>query len=319
MTPFNIGTMISQENQIKQIPIDMLVPFHNHQFTLYEGERRDDMVESIQQNGVMTPIVCRPHKDEIGKYEILIGHNRWNCSKLAGLKFIPGIIKENLTDEEAQTYVEESNLLQRGFNDLKISEQARVIARRYNDMFSQGKRNDILTEIKILNGDTSAPLGQKSATSRDKVGEEYGLSRNTVARLVRISKLYDSLLAWVDKKYISIRAGVELSYLSKEAQELLFDFNSTDDAEMIYKISEGQARDLRIMESDCVRLNDKLNRTMIERILKKEKKPTAKKVSVNPELYSKYFSDKTPDEAQEIVEMALQAYFDEFMDNDERL
>lgn len=222
MTPFNIGTMISQENQIKQIPLDMLVPYHNHQFTLYEGERRDDMVESIRQNGVMTPIVCRPDKDNSDKYEILIGHNRWNCSRLAGLEFIPGIIKENLTDEEAQTYVEESNLLQRGFNDLKISEQARVIARRYSDMFSQGKRNDILTEIKILNGETSAPVGQKSATSRDKVGTEYGLSKNTVARLVRISKLTDSLLHWIDTKQLSVRAGVELSYLDTQSQDLLF-------------------------------------------------------------------------------------------------
>lgn len=312
MTAFNFGAMISQENQIKQIPIDMLVPFHNHQFTLYEGERRDDMVQSIQQNGVMTPIICRPHKDEIGKYEILIGHNRWNCSRLAGLDYVPSIIKENLTDEEAQTYVDESNLLQRGFGDLKISEQARVISRRYSEMFSQGKRNDIINEIRVLNGEAPASE-QESGNSREKVGEEYGLSRNTVARLIRISKLIDGLLTWVDKKYISIRAGVELSYLTKEAQELLFDFNSTDDAELIYKISEGQARDLRVMETDCLRLKDKLNRTIIERILKKEKKPTVKKVSLNPELYTKYFSEKTPDEAQEIVEQALQAYFN---DND---
>lgn len=312
MTAFNFGAMISQENQIKQIPIDMLVPFHNHQFTLYEGERRDDMVQSIKQNGVMTPIVCRPHKDEIGKYEILIGHNRWNCSRLAGLEYVPSIIKENLTDEEAQTYVDESNLLQRGFGDLKISEQARVISRRYSEMFSQGKRNDIINEIRVLNGETPASE-QESGNSREKVGEEYGLSRNTVARLVRISKLFDGLLTWVDKKYISIRAGVELSYLSEEAQELVFTFNSTDDAEMLYKISEGQARDLRVLEKDCERLNDKLSPAMIERVLKKEKKPTVKKVSVNPELYTKYFSEKTPDEAQEIVEQALQAYFN---DND---
>lgn len=59
MTGFNFGAMLSQNNQIKQIPLDMLVPFHNHQFSLYDGERRDDMVESIRKNGVMTPIVCR--------------------------------------------------------------------------------------------------------------------------------------------------------------------------------------------------------------------------------------------------------------------
>ena len=119
MTGFNFGAMLSQNNQIKQIPLDMLVPFHNHQFSLYDGERRDDMVESIRKNGVMTPIVCRPNPDGTDTYEILIGHNRWNCSKIAGLETIPAIIKEQLTEEEAQTYVDESNLIQRGFNDLK--------------------------------------------------------------------------------------------------------------------------------------------------------------------------------------------------------
>ena len=84
----------------------MLVPFHNHQFSLYDGERRDDMVESIRKNGVMTPIVCRPNPDGSDTYEILIGHNRWNCSKIAGFETIPAIIKEQLTEDEAQTLKE---------------------------------------------------------------------------------------------------------------------------------------------------------------------------------------------------------------------
>lgn len=209
MTEFNFGAMISQENQVKHIPVEQLIPYHNHQYTLYEEERRDDMVESIREHGVMTPIICRPHPDEdkVGMYEILIGHNRWNCSRLAGLEYVPGIIKENLSDEDAQTYVDESNLLQRGFNELKISEQARVISQRYFEMFSQGKRNDIINEIRMLSGD--APLEKKS-NSREKVGEEYGLSRNTIARLVRISKLIDNIKQWIDDKSISVRAGVEL-------------------------------------------------------------------------------------------------------------
>lgn len=312
MTPFNIGTMISQDNQIKQIPLDMLVPYHNHQFTLYEGERRDDMIESIRQNGVMTPIVCRPDKDNSGKYEILIGHNRWNCSRLAGLEYIPGIIKENLTNEEAQTYVEESNLLQRGFNDLKISEQARVIARRYSDMFSQGKRNDILTEIKILNGETSAPPGQKSATSRDKVGTEYGLSKNTVARLVRISKLTDNLLHWIDTKQLSVRAGVELSYLDTQSQDLLFRLDADNNSkDMLLKISEVQAKKLRNIYEECKSRNESLNRHMIMQIFAKENKQSNKKVSINPEIYSIYFKTCSDSEITEIIELALQKYFED--------
>lgn len=308
MTEFNFGAMISQENQVKQIPVEQLIPYHNHQYTLYEGERRDDMVESIREHGVMTPIICRPHPDEdkVGMYEILIGHNRWNCSRLAGLEYVPGIIKENLSDEDAQTYVDESNLLQRGFNELKISEQARVISQRYFEMFSQGKRNDIINEIRMLSGD--APLEKKS-NSREKVGEEYGLSRNTIARLVRISKLIDNIKPWIDSKSISVRAGVELSYLDEDAQSLLYDFNSNEDGTMKYKISEAQAKDLRILYDDCKKAEDKLNTTMISRVLVVKKKKPDKKISVKPDTYLKYFKDKNADEVQEILEQALQQYF----------
>lgn len=311
MTQFDFGSMLSQENQVKQIPVDILVPFHNHQFTLYEGERKDDMVESIKNNGVMTPIICRPNPNNSGTYEILIGHNRWNCSKIAGLDSIPGIIKENLSEDEAQTYVDESNLLQRGFSDLKASEQARIIARRYSEMFSQGKRNDIINEIRILNGESvSSSSEEKLGNSREKLGEEYGLSRNTIARLVRISKLCDGILSWIDNKQISIRAGVEISYLSLESQDLLFRLNSdNNNGNILLKISEGQAKDLRMLYNDCKKAGEEFDRKMIMRVLIKERKKPDKKVSINTELYSKYFKDKDNDEIQKILELALQQYF----------
>lgn len=299
MTGFNFGAMLSQNNQIKQIPLDMLVPFHNHQFSLYNGERRDDMVESIRKNGVMTPIVCRPNPNGSDTYEILIGHNRWNCSQIAGLETIPAIIKEQLTEDEAQTYVDESNLIQRGFNDLKVSEQARIIARRYSEMFSQGKRNDIINEIKMLNGENSAVTGN----SREKVAEEYGLSRNTIARLVRISKLSDSILGWIDKGQLAVRAGVELSYLLAEEQEKLFEINSVDD-NMLMKISEAQARDLRVLSADGVLDEDE----MLKVLSAKKKKPD-KKVSIDSTLYKKYFAGLSNDEIADTVAAALDMFF----------
>lgn len=310
MTGFNIGTMISQENQVKQIPVDMLVPYHNHQYALYEGERKDDMIASIKEHGVMTPIICRPHPDENGTYEILIGHNRWNCSKAAGLEYVPGIIKENLSEEDAQTYVDESNLLQRGFGELKISEQARVISRRYFEMFSQGKRNDIIAELKALAGEeTSAPSGQKSkSNSREQVGAEYGLSRNTVARLVRISKLIPDLQSWIDNKSISIRAAVELSYLNEDMQHYLHKLNTYDD-NIVIKISEAQAKQLR-QQLEGSEANQKEAREIIIQILKgKEKKSIGKSVKINSSIFEEYFSNKSKEEISEIIEKALRLYF----------
>lgn len=309
MTGFNFGAMLSQNNQIKQIPLDMLVPFHNHQFSLYNGERRDDMVESIRKNGVMTPIVCRPNPNGSDTYEILIGHNRWNCSKIAGLETIPAIIKEQLTEEEAQTYVDESNLIQRGFNDLKISEQARIIARRYSEMFSQGKRNDIINEIRALNGES-----ESNGNSREKVAEEYGLGRNTIARLVRISKLCDGILAWLDKGQLAVRSGVELSYLTAEEQSTLLEINTADNNDMLMKISEAQARDLRVLSVDCKKENLELTGNQILKVLAIKKKKPDKKIAISPNTYKKYFTDKSNDEIQQIVEQALEMFYSDRKD-----
>ena len=118
---FDLNSMLSVSaavaaNQVRQIPCQQLVPYHNHKFQLYEGERLEDMVESIRQNGVLIPIIVQPKSD--GRYEILVGHNRWNASKIAGLPTIPAIVKDGLTEEEAAMYVVESNLMQRGFDDL---------------------------------------------------------------------------------------------------------------------------------------------------------------------------------------------------------
>lgn len=301
--------MLSQNNQIKQIPLDMLVPFHNHQFSLYNGERRDDMVESIRKNGVMTPIVCRPNPNGSDTYEILIGHNRWNCSKIAGLETIPAIIKEQLTEEAAQTYVDESNLIQRGFNDLKISEQARIIARRYSEMFSQGKRNDIINEIRALNGES-----ESNGNSREKVAEEYVLGRNTIARLVRISKLCDGILAWLDKGQLAVRAGVELSYLTAEEQSTLLEINTTDNNDMLMKISEAQARDLRVLSVDCKKDNLELTGNQMLKVLAIKKKKPDKKIAISPNTYKKYFTDKSNDEIQQIVEQALEMFYSDRKD-----
>lgn len=309
MTGFNFGAMLSQNNQIKQIPLDMLVPFHNHQFSLYNGERRDDMVESIRKNGVMTPIVCRPNPNGSDTYEILIGHNRWNCSKIAGLETIPAIIKEQLTEEEAQTYVDESNLIQRGFNDLKISEQARIIARRYSEMFSQGKHNDIINEIRALNGES-----ESNGNSREKVAEEYGLGRNTIARLVRISKLCDGILAWLDKGQLAVRAGVELSYLTAEEQSTLLEINTADNNDMLMKISEAQARDLRVLSVDCKKENLELTGNQMLKVLAIKKKKPDKKIAISPNTYKKYFTDKSNDEIQQIVEQALEMFYSDRKD-----
>lgn len=297
MTGFNLESMMTQENQIKQIPCDMLVPYHNHKFTLYSDDLKEDMVQSIKDNGVMQPIVCRPLPD--GNYEILIGHNRWQCSQLAGLDTIPAIIKEHMDEETAEEYVNVSNLLQRGFTELKISEQAQVVSSSYFKLFSQGKRTDIENNLKNMEHG-------KPTNSREKVGADYGLSRNTVARLVRIDKLNGQLKNWIDDKQLSIRSGVELSYLSESDQDKITNIYSDEEGKMKATISVPQAKHIR----ELAELNHLDEEELINKSQKK--KLDVKKISIPLFVYDKYLKNRNEDEIQRIIEVALERYYKEF-------
>lgn len=302
-----IGTPEAVKNAVKQIPCDMLHPYHNHKFELYTGERLEDMVESIRENGVLSPIIVQPIDNG---YEILIGHNRWNASKIAGLSTVPAIVKEGLSEEDAEMYVIESNLMQRGFDNLKISEQAAVIAQRHNEMFSQGKRNDIIRELKILNGEedeTFDAMRQKSDEAIDtakSLALDYGLCRTSVVQLIRIDKLTDELKQLIDERSIAVRSGVELSFLSEETQRIV-----AEQAED-FKIDMKIAKQLRSSADE----NGDIDTASIVRIITgtAEIKPKPVSVKISNDIYSKYFtSDMKKKEITETIEKALEMYFSE--------
>lgn len=124
-------------NGIVSIPVEEIHPFYDHPFRLYEGDRLEDMVQSIRAYGVLNPVIVR--KAARG-YEMLAGHNRTNAAKIAGLTEVPAIVKTDLSDEDAYVYVIETNLLQRSFAELLPSEKAAVLVARYEKISSQGKR-----------------------------------------------------------------------------------------------------------------------------------------------------------------------------------
>ena len=303
---FDLGTMLSVNNdtKVQLIPCTELVPYHNHKFSLYSGERLDDMIESIRKNGILTPLVVQPTID--GNYEILIGHNRWNAARLAGLQSVPCIVKQGLSENEAEMYVIESNVMQRGFGNLKISEQAEVLRMRYDSMFSQGKRNDIQRELVMLeNGEnpTSVPMDtklEKGKTSKDKVGEEYGISASSVARLLRITKLCDTIKEWVDNGDIAVRAAVDLSYLKSDEQELVsFENPKKLNMRVTAKLKEFSG----VLDEDT--LNEVLNGKR-----ESEKKPKA--VTIKHDVYSRFFSDNVKaDEIEDTIIKALELYFEQ--------
>ena len=304
-TQFNLGAMLSTptalQNAVKQIPCDMLKSYHNHRFELYTGERLEDMVESIKENGVLSPIIVQPCNSG---YEILIGHNRWNASKIAGLPTVPAIVKEELSEDEAEMYVIESNLMQRGFDNLKISEQAAVIAQRHSEMFSQGKRNDIIRELQMLDGTvnlTSRPMGEKLDTD-DVLSEQYGLSSRNVSRLLRINKLIDELKNLIDNGTLAVRSGVELSFLSEETQleisELAEDYKI--DMKKAKLLRESADNDGNVSNADIIRILDGKNNNADK----------GKSVKISNNIYSRYFEPTAkPKEIAETIEKALEMYF----------
>jgi ParB family chromosome partitioning protein len=293
-----IGNNADSDNSVKQIPLSSLRPYRNHKFALYSGERLEDMVQSVKQNGILNPIIVRPLGVE---YEILSGHNRTNAARLAGLAAIPAFIKTGLTDEEAEIYVIETNLIQRGFSDLAISEQAAVVAMRYSEMFNAEKVEKIRAELQGFSS-------EEKISPAEAIGGEYGMGSRTVSRLIRIDKLNESLKEWVDSGELSVRAGVELSFLPSETQECLYYACASEtDSHMYRKIDMKTAERIRAEFEDC----DDADENSFERFFEKPL-PTVKPkpVKIKPEVYSRFFKPGSSEkEIEEVIVRALEGYF----------
>ena len=285
--------------------------FRGHPFRLYEGDRLNDLVESISENGVLVPAIVRKiEPDENGfEYEMLAGHNRQNAAVIAHRE-LPCIVKENLSDHDAWIYVIETNVLQRSFSEMLPSEKAAVLALRYSKMICQGRRNDIIEELKRLGNpdeireNKTCGIDCHKSKSRDVVGAEYNLKGRAVANYLRINELSVALKIRIDDGEFTIAAAVQLSYLEQEEQQMVEAVLSESE----YKVNEGKAVLLR-------EYTGKLTPERAEQILsgefsRKPKKSTAAAFKVRPAIYKKYFTASiTQKEFDSIVDEALALYF----------
>ena len=312
---FDINNMIAapsaaNTSSIQEIPIDMLVPYSNHPFTIYSGERLDDMVRSVQNYGIMVPIIVR---EQNGKYEILAGHNRTNAARIAGLTTIPAIVKRNISNAEAEMYVIETNTMQRGFGDLLVSEQAAVVAHRHSKMFDKDKLAEIQQELEAI--ENSSEAGTKSKLAQ--VGEEYNLSKNTIARLIRVHKLLtacDKYKIAGDTSALSVRAAVELSYIHPSALRAIAERYKTSvvidnvwhDSVKINTVLASQLREL-FKEFDGSYDDAKLVLRTMDKCTETPRKRTIK---LRTDVIGKYFSgNESEDNVNDIIEKALNMYF----------
>ncbi len=280
------------------LSIKKIRPFHDHPFHLYEGDRLEDMVASVREHGILNPVIVQ----EIDSgYEMLSGHNRMNAAKLVGWKEIPAIVKTDLSEEEAYVYVIETNLMQRSFSDLLISEKAAVLKARYEKGACQGKRNDILKEIAKLEGktldDTTCGHGDHKLKTRDSIGKEYELSGSSVGRLLKLNDLIKPFKDMVDRGALYTKVALQLAFLPEEEQDMFFRVMNEEKT----KITSEMVANLRSHSGS-------LTEAKIKRYLSKN--PIKKKCyKVPARIVEKYFEGMDPNTVDSIVEQALAAWF----------
>ena len=257
--------------KIFDIPLTEIDDFPDHPFKVRLDEDMEQLIESVKNRGVITPITLRRKED--GCYEIVSGHRRRKACELAGLETVPAEIKE-LTRDEAIILMVESNL-QRSV--ILPSEKAFSYKMRLEAMKRQGQRTDL----------TSSPVGMKSdgKQSLDIIGEAVGDSRNQVHRYIRLTELVPELLDLVDEGKIAMRSAVELSYLNDEEQQDLLPAMELADATP----SHAQAIKMRKFSQD-----GKLTPEFIESIMCEEKPNQKEKVSIRYEDARKYIPSSVP-------------------------
>ena len=206
------GRAESRLPRIYDIPLSEIDDFPNHPFKVKMDEDMNQLVQSVKERGIITPVTLRQKED--GRYEIVSGHRRRKACELAGLERVPAEIKE-LSRDEAIILMVESNL-QRSI--ILPSEKAFSYKMRLEAMKRQGQRTDL----------TSTPVVSKSR-SNEELAEQIGESREQVRRYIRLTELIPSVLDMVDSGKIAFRPAVELSYLSKEQQQSLYDTMKCED------------------------------------------------------------------------------------------
>ena len=191
-----------QREQVQQIPIGELFPFKNHPFKVLDDESMQRTVESVEQYGVLSPLIARPRPE--GGYEIISGHRRQHAAQLAGLDTLPVIVRQ-MDDDAAVLLMVDSNLQR---EDILPSERAFAYKMKLEAIKNQGARSDL----------TSGQIVQKSKLSIERVAEDAGEGYKTVQRFIRLTNLIPELLDMVDEKKIAFNPAVELSYLDESQQ-----------------------------------------------------------------------------------------------------
>ena len=265
-----------QREQVQQIPIGELFPFKNHPFKVLDDESMQRTVESVEQYGVLSPLIARPRPE--GGYEIISGHRRQHAAQLAGLETLPVIVR-NMDDNAAVLLMVDSNLQR---ENILPSERAFAYKMKLEALKNQGARSDL----------TSCQVGTKFRADSE-LAESAGESARNVQRFIRLTNLVPELLDMVDEKKIAFNPAVELSYLDESQQR---DFLEAMDAS---QNAPSLSQAIRIKK---LAQQGEFDYDAVYNIMNEEKKSELDTVTIKNETLRKYFPRSyTPRQMESII------------------
>ena len=273
---------VNSQEKVYAIPIDAIDDFPEHPFQVRDDEEMAQLVRSIDNNGVLNPIIVRQNGE---RYELVAGHRRRHACRTLGIKTIPAIVRE-LSREEAVVEMVDSNLQR---EHILPSEKAFAYKMKMDAIKSQGQRTDL----------TSRPMGEK-LLSVEEIANDAEDSARQVHRYIRLTELIPELLTMVDEGKIAFRPAVELSYLTRDEQCDLLETIESEDCTP----SLAQAIRMKNLSKD-----GKLDMDMIFAIMTEQKPNQKEKIKIPMERLERFFPrGMPPKQIEDTIVKALTLY-----------
>lgn len=276
---------VPNEEVATEIDLVQIRGFKNHPFKVLDDEKMQDLVDSIKENGILTPVLVRPIGND--QYEMISGHRRMHAANLLKMTMIPAIIRE-MDDEEAVLKMVDSNIQR---EELLPSEKAFAYKMKLEAMKRQGKRTDL----------TLCQSGTKSRSDKE-LAEQVGESARSIQRYIRLTELIPNLLDLVDKKKLNFTVAVDISYIDKEIQTWLYDYICANG-----NVTPDQIRTLRKeLNNGAVMTQQKMVSILNECLLPKK---TSRSITFSETKLKKYFpAEYTTSDIEQVLVQLLEEW-----------
>lgn len=275
--------MKNTRNQPVNIPVSRLRPFEEHPFKVRDDEEMNTLIESVQTQGILSPLIVRPIENT-DEYEVISGHRRLHAAVKAGISEVPALIYA-LDRDAAAIAVVDSNLHR---EHILPSEKAFAYKLKLEAMSRQGHRSDL----------TSDQVGRKLETA-EMIARQSDDSKSQVRRYIRLTHLIPELLEFMDENKMALSVGVELSFLDEQSQREVFEQCGINDCTPSY----AQAVRMRKAFSDLA-----LTADVIRSIMSEEKANQRETVKIPTEKLRKFAPNANPQQLEDFVLKACEHY-----------